>query len=1258
MGFLRNIFCVLTLTLVSFFCAMSQNVTIVIGDYFGAVGDTVCVDVTVENFNSVSSMEWRTRFDPSILNMLDLDLTASALNGGPDGDFLSLGDFNVYQGDNGYLTIAWANGPPEGVTLNDGDLLYTVCFEVIGEPCETSVLATTGNPNEITITAVDDITGADFTLDRDEIDIVDGVFTVLPDGMVISTSHCSSDDDGTSGAVTFAGAGGVGPYSWTLMGSGVNESGTGLGDCETATVNNLGPGTYTLILTDSNGVNRNESITIVENSSFPFILTLEGTNPTCFDKENGSIVIESIVGGEGAFTYAWSNQNFLDDNLDDLEIGEYSLTITDENGCSTSASTTLVADTVKVSFEIISQPSCDGTSDGLVTLTAVGGTPYSNGGYDFDVDACDSFYLGNGFMVPTFSPGNLFEECYQVTVQDSLNCESDPIKFCLEAGSFSTLVIDTTDVSCFGECDGSVFLTAALIGNFSFQVSDELGNPLVGISSNTTYEANNVCPGTYNAIVTDNSDGCFVDTTFTIGTPEELVVVVDSVGPGCSGNDGMITFNTSGGTMPYTYTWNDAFDQPTRDNMAGGSYSVTIEDFNGCRDSVMWTFAEGGSIGLNAGVLNAVNCESDADGSVIATVSSSGVFTFSWEDSDGVSLGEGEQITNLGGGFYYVTATDGECMGTDSVFLAPGTTPAATVVMQPPSCINTTDGMLTATLSEGFSPAMFEWSQPPSAAIISNGPIVIGGVGEYNLHITDANGCEFDTLFQIGPPTDLIQIDIANLTSNPCFGSCSASATFTASGGPGGTGDYTFVLNGNAIPATGGVLNANTLCGGENYILAFDILCSSDTTFFNVADATEIMIDEDASTINPPSCDGNTDGSITVQAMGGNSSSYDYFWVNQGVSSNSLLGLGQGQYILEITDGDGCIQRDTIDLFTPDPLTVGILAIQEIGCFSESGSISLFTSGGNPGNLDFEWTPNVSTTSSASNLAPGIYNIVVTDVNGCSDDISIELTSAPPIVPVIPTPAEPNCFGEQTCVEVESVSGGIGSSYSFSIASGGIRFPIDSCVGVFADTITITVFDSTGCFVDTTLIIDQPSQLSVDVGDDIEIDLGTDSDPVSAFIVSEFDIDSISWTPDIAIECNTVDCQIVTFSPNETTSYTITVTDENGCLATDDITVLVDLARNVYTPNIFSPNLDNVNDVFQLAVGNGVLQVNYLKIFDRWGNMVYSDDNYIPNDMENVGWDGTLNGAESEAGVYVFFAEVAFVDGAVVVYKGDVTLVR
>ncbi|MDF1698957.1 MAG: gliding motility-associated C-terminal domain-containing protein, partial [Saprospiraceae bacterium] len=392
-----------------------------------------------------------------------------------------------------------------------------------------------------------------------------------------------------------------------------------------------------------------------------------------------------------------------------------------------------------------------------------------------------------------------------------------------------------------------------------------------------------------------------------------------------------------------------------------------------------------------------------------------------------------------------------------------------------------------------------------------------------------------------------------------------------------------------------------------------------------------------------------------------NDSSYDIFWINEGIAGPSLTALEAGEYIYNITDGSNCLVEDTIFLEAPDPLEVSVNlgTTVQISCSNDpTGIIRLDVSGGNSGQLTYDWSPDVSNTDEALNLSTGLYSVTVTDSKGCTAETSYELTAAPPVEAIIDVPAEPNCYGGTVCIGVESASGGVGDVYSFSI-NNGVRFPLDTCINVFAEfPILLRVEDINGCAFDTLLVIGQPEEIIVDAGPDITIDLGVSSDPVSLGIVSELDIDSILWNPTENIDCNTADCQIVTFSPLATTTYTVTVVDENGCEVSDDITVNVDLKRNVFFSNIFSPNGDNANDFFQLATGSGVVEVTYFRMYDRWGNMVHEELSYMPDDSVHPGWDGTYNNSPVETGVFVYFAEVLFSDNVRVLYKGDVTLIR
>ena len=134
-------------------------------------------------------------------------------------------------------------------------------------------------------------------------------------------------------------------------------------------------------------------------------------------------------------------------------------------------------------------------------------------------------------------------------------------------------------------------------------------------------------------------------------------------------------------------------------------------------------------------------------------------------------------------------------------------------------------------------------------------------------------------------------------------------------------------------------------------------------------------------------------------------------------------------------------------------------------------------------------------------------------------------------------------------------------------------------------------------------------------------------------------------------------CQRPTAAPISTTQYIVTATDSNGCTATDAVTVQVNAKYNVYVPNTFTPNNDGTNDGFTVYGGNAATLLTFLRIFDRWGTLIYETTNGPPNDPTK-GWNGTYKGVLLGSDVFVYYTEVQFIDGTRKVFKGDITLLR
>ena len=203
-------------------------------------------------------------------------------------------------------------------------------------------------------------------------------------------------------------------------------------------------------------------------------------------------------------------------------------------------------------------------------------------------------------------------------------------------------------------------------------------------------------------------------------------------------------------------------------------------------------------------------------------------------------------------------------------------------------------------------------------------------------------------------------------------------------------------------------------------------------------------------------------------------------------------------------------------------------------------------------------------------------------------------------------------------------------------------------------TYTVFVEDVNGCSTSQIATINSPLPLVVNLGQDTTLHFGDSLTIEAQLNVPVNVLDTIIWNG-LNSDCNF--CTEPTVKPFTTTTYSVQIIDEKGCVATDEILVRVDKEQVIYIPNVFSPNGDSFNDVFMIFAGRGVFEINRFKIFSRWGELVFEDYNFQPNDPGHS-WNGLYKGAMMNPGVFAYFAEIQFIDGSKEIFKGDVTLMR
>lgn len=284
-----------------------------------------------------------------------------------------------------------------------------------------------------------------------------------------------------------------------------------------------------------------------------------------------------------------------------------------------------------------------------------------------------------------------------------------------------------------------------------------------------------------------------------------------------------------------------------------------------------------------------------------------------------------------------------------------------------------------------------------------------------------------------------------------------------------------------------------------------------------------------------------------------------------------------------------------------------------------------------------------------------LYLQVIDNTNGCASVDSVVVVRLAEIVgaevQIVDTcPDDPS-----GAIAITMISGGT-SPYTIRLSRGSEVWTDTSAFNsLAAGAYLLTISDSQGCSWDTSLVIGTLPSVTIDLGVDITVNLG-ESVQLNAVITAPPGITySLAWSPDTWLSCN--DCPDPVSTPLEDISYTLTATDSNGCRTRDAIFIEVNDKVRIEWPNIISTNEDGVNDKFTIYTDEGVKKIKLIRIYDRWGNLVFENYDLPPNDP-GYGWDGIFLGQPVNPGVFAFYAIAELVNGGEKLVKGDITVIR
>ena len=1198
----------------------------------GATGTTVCLDVSAQNFTDVESIQFNLSYNASlVVPECPASYVHPLLANNIFGNI-----FNCTNKDNGYVNFVWASDP---TTIPDGEVIFTICFNIIGNPGNKSPVYFNGLILEVEVVKE----GVTF----DYIDSNAGTIMIVTNNLEVYYNKC--DADGVTplenASITFYATGGTPPYTYSIFPG--PYTGTLAFDGERASIKDIPQSNYNIQITDSNGFMVNSGPITVSNSLPITFDTPIVRDPTCVGRKNGSIELPN-PDGITPLLYEWSN--FLRGTnlnmISNLNPGTYTVTITDFSGCQRKESFVLKLDTLKMNLNLDQNATCADVKNGRITVSALGGSPFATGlPYEY--------WLNNNNGVrftPPFTISNLGVGRHIVFVKDAVGCITKRDTILIQPDRVLDLKAITKDPTCNGSMDGEVILTSSPY-SIDYTFIPMLGFADLGTIKTDTLKATGQGAANFGYRVIDGS-GCRDTVFFMLKEPDSLKINPTVLQPDCAG-PGSINLSPTGGTGSYTYNWNPAAGNVSSlSNLNGGSYSVTVTDANNCMSTASFVLNAGGTLNIDVKTTD-VTCPGAGDGKATVEVLFSGqvqMFEVFWRTGTGADLPvKTTTITNLAPGTYSVEviAADG-CKSERKVFVINNASLVNFTATVTNARCKGENGSIEITIPGGPTGYTFQWKNQAGAILSDTDNKLEALAGQYTLSLSNGAGCKKDSTFTITEPA-AITFPAPSTRNTTCFGKTDGQAAIM-----GGNPNLTYRWSNGTL----GIFALN-FPAGEGWVIATDNNgCKSDTVRFTISDYPRLSIDDDETLVTNPVCYGDDNGSVTIKAKGGTGTGYKYLWQG-GSTSESLSGLTAGSYFVTITDSNNCEQKDTFFLSQPDKLEAYIDRSRtvDLDCNNQDkGKIALLTSGGNPGIKTVTWqTGVISDNGVAVGLSAGNYCATVSDNFGCRDTICYTLVAPPVLRGEVNTPQEPLCNGGTTCISVRYITGGTGNKYTFQI-NNGTRYPVDTCITVFAGQYFINLIDSAGCSIDTIITITQPDPISVNAGDDLTVQLGLPSSVINASVDSPAGIDTLVWTPAAGITCLNASCTSVEVSPTETTNYLLTVTDANGCTGFDEVTVSVKDTRNVFFPNIFSPNRDGYNDHFQVVIGPGVEKILSMTVFDRWGNVVYNREDFVPDPAGSDGWDGTFSGRKLDPGVFVYYTKALFIDGKVIEYSGSVTL--
>jgi gliding motility-associated-like protein len=962
-------------------------------------------------------------------------------------------------------------------------------------------------------------------------------------------------------------------------------------------------------------------------------LNISTDDVTCNGLDDGQIEVIPIGGSQSGLTYDWQ-PNLSSGNIGtSLPPNTYTIAVSDAAGCRDTISGTVDQPTpLLAQVDTLQMVNCFGESNGEVTISGQGGT----GSYTYALNG-PPFFLDSTFI-------NLPAGAYTVYVQDENGC------------------IDSSQQAVVQEPNQPIDLQLVSIVNANCNTA--VGEILVQASGGTpgyTYILNgdtsasplfqNLLPANYLIEVID-ANGCnTLLNVVVVQVSDPRVDLVSSQNPSCFGDSsGTATISIADGLAPYIVdalsgglpdTTLNSPSTITYNNLPAGVYQVNLIDANNCEFLLTFSLENPDSLYGDVRLIQVPLCSYTADG--VALINGIGGTPPYLYAIDNGTPDTNNIFSNVGAGILYTLSLEDSlgCQIEQTVSIQGPPPLVLTPIMEPVSCPGGADGRILLTAIGGKRDYEYSLDDVPFGNRLPFGDDSVYYnllAGDYISIVQDDNGC-LDSLTVTVTEPEPLSISPVVITDVDCYGAASGAIDLFGSGG---TAPYQFATN------LGNFASINRIGGlreGTYTIIMRDINGCTVDSVVNISQPARLT---GSITSQPVICYGDSNGVANVIPQGG-TPPYRYFWSNT-ATTQQVFNLPPGTPTVSVTDDNGCMYVLNTEIQEPPQMQFDTTASEDASCFGIVDGQVLATASGGTDTLSYLWSNGSTDTFQV--VGAGVYQIIVTDGNGCTIEDSLEVGQPLEIIIEIMAVQQASCGAPTGEIQVEAM-GGLGDvTYQWNTEPPQFGRTATGLYGGPDNIYTVRVIDEQGCenTLDATVgVIGEPTA-----------DFQHGFEPLDTILFPSYGVQFINrslngssyrWEFGDGDQSLEEHPDHVYPGPGTYTIQLITIDDGFACPDTTEKTLVLLPPGAIYVPNAFTPNGDAHNQGWS-PIGIGVIQVES-RIYTRWGKLITT-----LNSMDEKWYGDLKNGGKAPEGVYVYVVNAVLNDGRTFEQHGMVTLFR